>query len=254
MQAFTIRETSDLERVAARFWPTLDERSLGGWRIRFAKGVTRRANSVLALASPGCDVDIAIERAQQMYSARDLPTYFQMTQASLPRSLDTRLAERGYAKEMRVYVEVSELRPISHVESDVRILIEDAPTDMWIDCYTRGGGYSDHQMQVRLDIISRCRESKCMATAFFGDQAVGIGLGVTDGQWLGLFSIITLPGYRRRGVAESVSSNLAAWAQSKGATHAFLQVETDNMPARALYDGMGFEIAYEYWYRLLQTI
>ncbi|TFF91560.1 GNAT family N-acetyltransferase, partial [Candidatus Thorarchaeota archaeon] len=109
--------------------------------------------------------------------------------------------------------------------------------------------YSEQAMETRLEIISRCTEDKGMATAFLDGEPAGVGLGVTDGDWLGLFSIITLPKLRRRGVAKSVSSGLASWGQSKGATRAFLQVETDNLPARKLYKEMGFQISYEYWYR-----
>jgi ribosomal protein S18 acetylase RimI-like enzyme len=43
------------------------------------------------------------------------------------------------------------------------------------------------------------------------------------------------------------------WGEDHGAQKVFLQVETDNEPALALYESMGFKTLYTYWYRILEN-
>jgi GNAT superfamily N-acetyltransferase len=54
------------------------------------------------------------------------------------------------------------------------------------------------------------------------------------------------PGQRRRGLATEVMAALARRALDEGASAAWLQVETDNAGARALYAGMGFSAHHAY--------
>jgi GNAT superfamily N-acetyltransferase len=51
------------------------------------------------------------------------------------------------------------------------------------------------------------------------------------------------------GHAARIIGALSAWAQAQGAARAYLQVVADNVPARALYAGLGFADAYAYHYR-----
>ncbi len=55
---------------------------------------------------------------------------------------------------------------------------------------------------------------------------------------------------RRRGHARTIVVGLLRVALELGARHAYLQVKSDNEPARRLYRQFGFEERYEYWYRV----
>ena len=54
---------------------------------------------------------------------------------------------------------------------------------------------------------------------------------------------------RGEGVAGMLCRRLIADAVSRGAQAAYLQVEGDNLPARAVYRRLGFADAYGYHYR-----
>lgn len=61
-----------------------------------------------------------------------------------------------------------------------------------------------------------------------------------DGDWLGIHNLVVEPAYRRRGLARAALRELVGWGAEQGATTVWLHVQTDNGPALALYDGLGF--------------
>jgi GNAT superfamily N-acetyltransferase len=86
-------------------------------------------------------------------------------------------------------------------------------------------------------------------TAAIDNKDAGMGFGVVERGWCGIYGMATLPPYRRHGVAAAVLHALAREAADLGATHLYLQVERDNDGARALYERAGFTYEYGYHYR-----
>ena len=82
------------------------------------------------------------------------------------------------------------------------------------------------------------------------DSVVAIGRACLDRATVGLFDIATAVEHRRRGLAEKVTTALLAWGRRRGATSAYLQVESDHLPALRLYDKLGFRESHTYWYRV----
>jgi len=81
-------------------------------------------------------------------------------------------------------------------------------------------------------------------------QAIAIGRVAAAGGWAGLTAIEVAPGHRRRRLATVVTAALAARAVAQGAAHLYLQVEDDNLAARALYGRIGFAAHHDYHYRI----
>ena len=88
--------------------------------------------------------------------------------------------------------------------------------------------------------------------AFARVPGAAVGRGVVHRGWLGITSMVTVPEARRRGHARAIVSALASWAVDRGCTHALLQVESTNEPARALYASIGFVPHHAYHYRILR--
>jgi ribosomal protein S18 acetylase RimI-like enzyme len=82
------------------------------------------------------------------------------------------------------------------------------------------------------------------------ETAIACGMAVLERELVGLFDIVTRPNARRRGHARMLVESLLDWAYGSGARHAYLQVMQNNHAARALYEDLGFETLYEYWYRV----
>ncbi|WKK72926.1 hypothetical protein Q0F99_08665 [Rathayibacter oskolensis] len=60
-----------LDHLAAAAWPPLERRDLGGWQLRAASGVTKRANSVLT-SGPVADAVRAIGTAEAFAAERGI--------------------------------------------------------------------------------------------------------------------------------------------------------------------------------------
>ncbi len=244
--------TTMLERIAARSWPAGEVERLGGWLLRATDGVTRRANSVLPCDDPGIDVDDAVQHVIEFYTSRRLAPRFQMTHASRPQGLDTVLEQHGFHIGLRVAVETAPMDRLAQ-EPEFPVSTDDTPLDQWVEAYRLGGGYDEFSLRVRREIMARIPTPHVFASVRCDGEVASVGIGVVQDGWAGIFGVVTRKEFRRRGLATALSHGIAQWARRHGAQGAYLQVEVNNSPARALYHRLGFVPEYEYWYRYLPT-
>lgn len=116
----------------------------------------------------------------------------------------------------------------------------------WSTAYT--SAYDHDEGLVRLRLALSAPAPRRFATVKLSGQAAGVGLGVCLDGVVGVFDVLTLPEYRRRGVARRVVGSLLEWGRREGADLAFLQVAASNSAAVALYREFGFDTAYTYVY------
>lgn len=224
---------------------------MGGWVLRANDGVTRRANSVLTVGEPDLPLDHALKSVVDFYVSRGLPVMFQMTEASLPSGLDRYLEQRRFEREMTVQVQTMDLKGLADT-GGLSVELSERLTEHWLRTYGRAEGYDDSSLRVRRGILDRINGEKIFASCKVEGDDAGVGVGVIEGDWLGLFAIATKVEHRRSGVASSIIGAIGRWALEKGAQHVYLQVESQNYPALALYHKLGFRTAYVYWYRALR--
>jgi ribosomal protein S18 acetylase RimI-like enzyme len=247
------KDITELEYLASRCWPAREIERYRGWIIHFNDGVTWRANSVLPIGSIGdIELEEAIEYVISFYNEREEPTAFKITEASEPNDIDETLADMGFEKRMVTYVQTMKIDELSCIYPKVPVDIIKANDDS-IKTLVFESGFDETTIEARKGIINRIEGEKGIARVMIDGRIAGVGLGVVQEDWLGLFSIRTLPEYQRRGVAWSASCALGMWGEDLGAKRAFLQVEVKNTPALSLYESMGFEIMYKYWYRILDS-
>ena len=80
-------------------------------------------------------------------------------------------------------------------------------------------------------------------------KLVTCGQFALEADMVGLYDIYTTLAARGCGHGRMLCHHLLALARARGARHAYLQVEADNAPARAIYHHLGFVDAYAYHYR-----
>jgi GNAT superfamily N-acetyltransferase len=98
------------------------------------------------------------------------------------------------------------------------------------------------------ELMQRIATPCTFAVVATGGERSAVGMGVVDGQWLGIFNMATVPEYQRRGAAGAALAALLSWGREQGASRAYLQVGFDNVAALRLYERAGFGEAYRYEY------
>ncbi|MCL4860725.1 MAG: GNAT family N-acetyltransferase [Caldilineaceae bacterium] len=255
-QAARLALIRNLETLATNAWPAAEVSYLGGWRLRFTDGVTRRANSVWPNQPlAGADLDETLAEVEAFYAARREPPRYQLSPASAPADLDARLAARGYRSVARTAVQAVALPTIFQQTKPLRLLptfeveLSEGYDEAWFVAYAAVEHADDAGLPIRRAILQRIAAQTAYASLRIDGSMAAVGLGVLEGAWLGVFCMATAPAFRRRGAAAAILRTLAIWAQLYDAHHAYLQVMDDNAPARALYAGAGFQTLYHYHYR-----
>ncbi|MER5810815.1 GNAT family N-acetyltransferase [Streptomyces sp. NPDC002033] len=235
----------ELARITARAWQPLESEALGGWTLRAADGFTRRANSVLPLGDPGIPLDEALARVSAWYAERGLPAYVQAATGAVGTQelLCAELERRGWVNEVSAEVRTGALAPVGEAadradEAAVSaVALTRAPDEDWLARY---GKVRDPELARRMLV-----EGPSVWFASL-DGGRAIGRCVVDGRWAGFAAVTVDPARRRQGLATVVMTALARRALEEGASAGWLQVETGNPGARALYDGMGFATHHAY--------
>ncbi|OKK06296.1 acetyltransferase [Streptomyces sp. CB03234] len=233
----------ELARVTARAWQPVESEPLGQWTLRASHGFTRRANSVLPLGDPGMPLDDALARARAWYEERGLPPYVQTatgaegTQERLCAALD----ERGWHREVTAEVRIGALAPIADLPTE-GVRLSRSVDEAWLRRYNRSGVPGPHVLHV----LNSGPSVWFASLPGDGDVPAAIGRCVVDGRWAGFMAVEVDPAYRRQGLGTAVMAALAGRALDEGASAAWLQVESDNGGALALYEGMGFAVHHLY--------
>jgi ribosomal protein S18 acetylase RimI-like enzyme len=238
-----------IEELSMNAWPALQVVLYDGWVLRFADGYTRRANSVNPLYLSRQDVGEKIQHCERIYRSRGLSVTYKMTSESLPQGLDDVLAEKGYRVDAPTSVQTLDLGSIEAPTCHARL--ETALTKTWLSDQCRLSNIDDRKRQVADRMLKNIVPATCYASIDEGDGVVACGLGVLEGEFLGIFDIITHAQHRGRGYGKQIMLNLLSWGKRGGARTAHLGVMLNNPPALHLYESLGFREAYQYWYRVL---
>jgi ribosomal protein S18 acetylase RimI-like enzyme len=236
-----------LDEVAANATPAPITRLVDGWLAKCAPGLPfRRANAVLPADGAGADPDRAVAVLRELgpwYGEQGQRLIVQVP--STDPDLDALLAAQGMEVEAPVDVLVAtpcSAPPVGTVEVDVTEGVDAT----WAAEYGAVHG-EDATSRARVEAYGRMLAdlgpAAVAVAARIDGELAGVGFGVRERGWLGVFGMGTAPSHRRRGVARAVVAALAT------GTDAYLQVEVDNPAAQALYRGLGFTPSHRYHYR-----
>jgi ribosomal protein S18 acetylase RimI-like enzyme len=216
-----------------------------GWLLRLLKGKAKRARSVNAVYPSKAELATKIAYCERLYRSAGLPAIFRITPFSEPASLDADLERRGYGRFEATAVEAAAIDP-ARLDG---ALAEAMALPEWVDAVgAMRGSPPEHRAAHLARLEGMPLALRAVAVRDEG-RIVATGLTIVEDDCAGLFDIVTDEASRRRGHARTIVASLLRTAAELGARHAYLQVKTDNEPARRLYREFGFAERYQYWYR-----
>jgi ribosomal protein S18 acetylase RimI-like enzyme len=225
---------------------------LDGWVLRFANGITRRANSVNPIRIGG-NLEARIKQCAVLYAAQGQPSLFRVP-SFLPPDLSHALDAQGYAPpEGETRILLCSALPDTPAERAVELTLQ--PTTEWLDAQARIACDPPRIAQARRDMLA----AMAIPAAFGAIRLDGPGSPPASLAYIAVHDrlacvnmVATDPSARRRGLARRVLLALLAWAKAAGAHSACLQVAADNKSAISLYSGLSFNTdLYRYHYRRL---
>ena len=216
-----------------------------GWLLRLLPGQAKRARSVNAVYPSTRPLADKVAYCEHLYRSHDLPVVFRITPFSEPATLDAGLERLGYVKFDLTSVEAATIDPRQLPPTDAHAMA----LPEWVDAVGALRGSPPEHCSSHL---ARLQGSPLQhsALALTQDGAiVATGLTMVEDGWAGLFDIITAASVRRQGYGQRIVQSLLRCAWELGARQAYLQVTSENTPARSLYRQFGFSQRYQYWYR-----
>lgn len=253
-----------LEELSMNAWPALQTLFYDGWILRFANGYTRRANSIQPLYFSTRDIDEKISTCEEFYRNKNLRAAFKMTGAVYPQDLDEILDQKGYQAEALTSVQVADppagprgATPSGVLESlhsgkptNRNVRLSETLTEEWLDLFCRLSAIAEQHKPTMRRMLESIVPKRCFSSLREREQVIACGLAVAQGEFIGLFDLVTDAQFRNRGFGKQLISNLLEWGKDNGATNAYLQVMLNNAPALHLYSKLGFREIYKYWYRI----
>ena len=228
------------------------QRWVDGWLLRFCPGKAKRARCINALASGQLAMAEKLELCQRVYEEAKLPLIMRITPMSEPHSLDQWLGSQGLRAfdDTRVMIH-PDLSRIEGGAFDEGVSLQRVGHSAFAQVVgqLRGSPLAQQQAHAqRLELSPVPFEAWLLRRA--GESAVlACGQIATEADMVGLYDVFTASAERNRGWARALCAELLHRAHQKGARTGYLQVDADNLPARAVYQRLGFAdgYAYHYW-------
>jgi len=127
----------EVDELLADAWPAVETELVGRWRMRWSGGVTRRANSVLAVDGAGA-IEERIARVDAFYAAHNVPPRYLVSSAAAPPGLSALLSRRGYRSIAPTFVQCAPAATVvelTSVPAGLRVESASSASDEWFSVF-----------------------------------------------------------------------------------------------------------------------
>lgn len=272
------------EELTLNAFPVLHTEVYDGWILRFSGGEGYQGNCISPLYLSTRAYEDKIDYCEDKFREKGLPCVFKMT-PNVPAALDQQLAMRQYELEDKTYIMECSLTSEDSLSSEeAQVLSSGSPTgedgaqennilakteirlsheidDNWLEAFlTLEGMDKDICPETARAMLNAIRKPVYCAALYENEishgsnadcgRIVGCGLGVVEDNKIGIYDIRVESSFRQNGIGARICRAIMEEGKKEGAQKAFLHVSATNRPAVRLYQGLGFEEAYTYWYRV----
>lgn len=245
-------EISFYEELQSNAFPALQTVMYDGWSVRFGGGFTYRVNCANPMYSEVLPAAEKVPYVEGLYRQSGLKmSIFKLHEGMDPAQLaacQTLLDELGYGTERDGNIFVCDLTTFDR-QPQVRVTIQNVMDDQWLAGFLTMNGTADAQRQAAMTMLKNIHCPIAAASIWEEGRMVACGLGVLERGNVGLYDIFVDASCRRRGLGADICTAIMQAGREQGCQKAYLQVLSDNLGARALYRGLGYEETYEYWFR-----
>ncbi len=254
MSLATIKTVEDLSLNA---WPSHQMQVYDGWILRFSYFYTHRTNCVEIIGQSHLPLTEKVAYCEEVYQKWGTPSIFKVSPLSDPE-LEPFLVKRGYVEEHRVDNMVLDLTTFDKTlcsEPSLPLAVGSRVDEEWIDgLFSLKDVKNEDHRRVVPSMYAAIPKDEITVKVFDREGNIaGTGLGILDRGYVGLYAIHVREDCRRQGLARAIVSTILSEGAKQGAGKAYLQVLSDNEPARRLYESLGFTSEYEDWFRVKQV-
>lgn len=266
------------EEFALNAFPVLHTEVYDGWILRFSGGEGYQGNCISPLYLSTRAYEDKIDYCENKFREKGLPCVFKMT-PNVPAALDQQLAMREYELEDKTYI--MECRLFSEEEQSLPAESNTAEEELrensilakteirlsreidnnWLEAFLSLEGMDkDICPETARAMLNAIRKPVYCAALYENEtphdskvscgRIVGCGLGVVEDNKIGIYDIRVDSSFRQNGIGARICRAIMEEGKREGAQKAFLHVSASNRPAVRLYQSLGFEEAYTYWYRV----
>jgi len=239
-------DVSRIERATSEAVPPERQRELGGWLLCFDSGSVGRARSAVPLAhTPHVgDQVLAIVEAYRREAGKPL---LRVPVLQAFADARRRLEHEGFRSSQATTTMIASAERVADasVVPGANSMLA-SPTPAWERLFL-AQGKDAQEAQSRLGVLRRARESVYVMRELEG-EIVAVALACFAHGWCGVHGMRTAAPARRQGHARALLQSVAQESLQREIRRMFLQVESTNEAARALYRQAGFSDAWEYEY------
>ena len=239
-----------IEDMSLNAWPSYRMELCDGWILRFSHFYTHRTNSVEQFGDsslPWCE---KIPFCENEYKRLGTPAVFKISPL-VSIDFDYVLENRGYRIEHVTEVMTMELDDADLSASCEQVELLDEIPEEWIYSLfdLKRMDNPVHRRIVPSMYHAIPKETICACIRENG-QIIATGLGILDRDYIGIYAIHVHEEHRHHGYARQICTSLLKAGMKKGAQNAYLQVVKGNIGAKHLYESLGFQEFYTYWFRV----
>lgn len=243
-------EIKIIEDLSLNAWPSHQMELYDGWILRYSHFYTHRTNSVEQFGTSSLPWREKIPHCEAVYKRWGTPTIFKISPL-VSKDFDYMLENRNYGIQHTTNVMILKLEEAVLDAPIDEVIVSQSIQREWIDSLLTLNGTTDiiHKSIVPTMYNAIAKDTICVSIQSQG-VIIGTGLGILDRDYVGVYAIYVREDFRKTGLARSLCTCILKEGIKKGAKKAYLQVVAGNDPATWLYQSLGFQNFYTYWFRV----
>ncbi len=245
----TEKEIKIIEDLSLNAWPSHQMQIYDGWILRFSYFYTHRTNCIEQIGSSSIPLGDKLDYCEEIYEKWGTPAIYKITPL-LNSSFDQKLTERGYHIAHVTEVMTMDMNDYQKTAPLYPVFVSDSISPSWLNAlFDMKGTVNKIHRRIVPSMYAAIPKDIISAAVYDGDKIIGTGLCILDRDYAGIYAIHVDKDFRRRRIGDAVCRALLNAASQQGAAFAYLQVVKGNSPAKKLYESLGFQDFYTYWFR-----